>query len=133
MPAHLVKGQPQGDCPYGARTIYTKLSAPEPSRGKESPFPWWEGPGKGESEQVSFRTQMGIIMQMSKHSNHRKYIQILRQMSPEERLLRASELSESAKRLFILIFPHNTNWSEHDPFPYTSDLRLHVLSQMCRF
>ncbi len=38
---------------------------------------------------------------MKERPNHRKYIQILRQMSPEERLLKAFELSESGKQLFI--------------------------------
>ncbi len=33
--------------------------------------------------------------------NHRKYIQTLRKMSPEQRLLKAFELSEFAKQLFI--------------------------------
>ncbi|MFC1717984.1 hypothetical protein ACFL6S_30265 [Candidatus Poribacteria bacterium] len=37
---------------------------------------------------------------MKERPNHRKYIQILRQMSPEERLLKAFELSEFGKQLF---------------------------------
>gem|GEM_PF-2528684 len=65
---------------------------------------------------------------MGKHSNHRKYIQVLYQMWPEEILPKAFELFEFAKRLFILVFPHNTTWSARDPSPYTGDLRLHVLN-----
>jgi len=38
---------------------------------------------------------------LKKRPNHRRYIQILRQMSPEERLLKAFELSEFGKQLFI--------------------------------
>lgn len=37
---------------------------------------------------------------MKKQPNHRIYIQILRQMSPEKRLLKALELSDFAKQLF---------------------------------
>ena len=33
--------------------------------------------------------------------NHRQYIQILRKMSPEARLLKAFELSEFSRQLFI--------------------------------
>lgn len=33
--------------------------------------------------------------------NHKIYIQVLRQMSPEKRLLKAFELSEFARKLFI--------------------------------
>ena len=36
-----------------------------------------------------------------KHSNHKIYIQVLRQMSPEKKLLRAFELSELTKQLFL--------------------------------
>jgi hypothetical protein len=32
--------------------------------------------------------------------NHRRYIQVLRQMTPEQRLAKAFELSETGKRLF---------------------------------
>lgn len=32
--------------------------------------------------------------------NHRRYIQVLRQMTPEQRLAKAFELSEMGKRLF---------------------------------
>jgi len=40
-------------------------------------------------------------MKIKKDPNHRIYIQVLRQMSPEKRLLKAFELSEFAKQLFI--------------------------------
>ena len=33
--------------------------------------------------------------------NHKKYIQILRQMTPEQRLMKAFELSKFSKQLFI--------------------------------
>ncbi len=38
---------------------------------------------------------------MKQHPNHERTIQILRQMSPEKRLLKAFELSEFANRLFV--------------------------------
>jgi hypothetical protein len=41
------------------------------------------------------------IMNIKKRPNHKIYIQVLRQMSPEQRLLKAFELSEFAKQLFI--------------------------------
>jgi len=40
-------------------------------------------------------------MNIKENPNHKKYISILRQMSPEERLLKAFELSEFTKQLFI--------------------------------
>ena len=40
-------------------------------------------------------------MDIKDRPNHRIYIQVLREMSPEKRLLKAFELSEFAKRLFI--------------------------------
>ena len=40
-------------------------------------------------------------MDLKKRPNHRIYIQTLRRMSPEERLLKAFELSEFTKQLFI--------------------------------
>lgn len=40
-------------------------------------------------------------MNLKKQANHKKYIQILRRMTPEERLLKAFELSEFSKQLFI--------------------------------
>ena len=40
-------------------------------------------------------------MNIKKRPNHKIYIQVLRQMSPEKRLLKAFELSEFANRLFI--------------------------------
>ena len=33
--------------------------------------------------------------------NHKKYIQVLRQMTPEQRLMKAFELSKFSKQLFI--------------------------------
>ena len=41
------------------------------------------------------------IMNIKKRPNHKIYIQVRRQMSPEQRLLKAFELSEFAKQLFI--------------------------------
>jgi len=35
------------------------------------------------------------------HPNHRKYIQILRRLTPEQRLLKAFELTDLGKRLFM--------------------------------
>ncbi len=40
-------------------------------------------------------------MKIKKSPNHKIYIQVLRQMSPEKRLLKAFELSEFANQLFI--------------------------------
>ena len=40
-------------------------------------------------------------MNIKKRSNHKIYIQVLRGMSPEKRLLKAFELSEFANQLFI--------------------------------
>ncbi|RJQ26919.1 MAG: hypothetical protein C4589_09130 [Peptococcaceae bacterium] len=40
-------------------------------------------------------------MDIKKRPNHKIYIQVLRQMSPEKRLLKAFELSEFTRRLFI--------------------------------
>ena len=40
-------------------------------------------------------------MNIKEHSHHKIYIQVLRQMSPEKRLLRSFELSEFTKQLFI--------------------------------
>ena len=40
-------------------------------------------------------------MNPKERPNHEKYIQILRQMSPEKKLLKAFELSEFTKQLFI--------------------------------
>ncbi|MBU1488050.1 hypothetical protein KKH56_08415 [bacterium] len=40
-------------------------------------------------------------MNIKESPNHKIYIQALRQMSPEERLTKAFELSEFAKGLFI--------------------------------
>jgi hypothetical protein len=40
-------------------------------------------------------------MGIKSRSNHREYIQVLRALSPEKRLLKAFELSEFTKQLFI--------------------------------
>ena len=40
-------------------------------------------------------------MNIKERPNHKKYIQILRNMSPEQRLLKAFELSKFSKQLFI--------------------------------
>ena len=40
-------------------------------------------------------------MDIKKRPNHKLYIEALRRMSPQQRLLKAFELSEFAKRLFI--------------------------------
>jgi len=40
-------------------------------------------------------------MNLKKRPNHRQYIEVLRRMSPEQRLLKAFELSEFSKQLFI--------------------------------
>jgi len=37
---------------------------------------------------------------MKKQPNHKKYIQVLRNMTPEQKLLRAFELSDFTKELF---------------------------------
>ena len=40
-------------------------------------------------------------MNLKKQQNHRKYIQVLRRMTPEERLMKAFELSELSKQRFM--------------------------------
>jgi hypothetical protein len=40
-------------------------------------------------------------MVLKKQLNHKLYIQILRKMTPEQRLMKAFELSEFSKQLFI--------------------------------
>ena len=40
-------------------------------------------------------------MDIKKRPNHKLYIQVLRRMSPQQRLLKAFELSEFARQLFI--------------------------------
>lgn len=40
-------------------------------------------------------------MRIVKRPNHKVYIQVLRRMSPEQRLLKAFELSEFSRQLFI--------------------------------
>jgi hypothetical protein len=52
-------------------------------------------------------------MDIKAHPNHRIYIQVLREMSPEQRLLKAFELSEFANQLFV----HGL----HRRFPNLSD------------
>jgi hypothetical protein len=42
-----------------------------------------------------------VAINMKKHQNHKKYIQVLRLMTPEKRLLKAFELSEFTRNLFI--------------------------------
>lgn len=39
-------------------------------------------------------------MDLKQHPNHKKYIEILRQMPPEKRLAKAFELSNISKKLF---------------------------------
>lgn len=50
---------------------------------------------------MAFGLIYNIIMNLKKNPNHKEYIQILREMSPEKRLLKAFELSELSKQLFI--------------------------------
>ena len=52
-------------------------------------------------------------MDIKERPNHRLYIQVLREMSPEKRLLKAFELSDFANQLFI----HGL----HKRFPNLSD------------
>jgi hypothetical protein len=40
-------------------------------------------------------------MALKKQLNHKLYIEILRKMTPEQRLMKAFELSEFSKQLFI--------------------------------
>jgi hypothetical protein len=40
-------------------------------------------------------------MDIKKRPNHKIYLQVLRQMSPEKRLFKAFELSEFTRQLFI--------------------------------
>nr|CAJ71645.1 unknown protein [Candidatus Kuenenia stuttgartiensis] len=51
-----------------------------------------------------------LNMNLKERLNHKLYIQVLRQMSPEKRLLKAFELSEFTRQLFIhglqKRFPH---------------------------
>lgn len=56
---------------------------------------------------------MNKIMNIKNRPNHKKYIQILKQMSPEKRLLKAFELSEFSKQLFI--------YGLHKRFPNLSE------------
>lgn len=52
-------------------------------------------------------------MDIKERPNHKIYLQVLRQMSPEKRLLKAFELSEFTRQLFI----HGL----HKRFPNLSD------------
>ncbi len=53
------------------------------------------------------------FMGLKKKSNHKIYLQVLRNMSPEERLCKAFELSDFTKQLFV----HGL----HKRFPHLSD------------
>ena len=50
------------------------------------------------------------MINIKKHPNHKIYLQVLRRMSGEQRLLKAFELSEFANQLFVQglrnAFPH---------------------------
>jgi hypothetical protein len=52
-----------------------------------------------------------------KRPNHRRYIEVLRSMTPEQRLMKAFELSAFSKRLFLdglrTRFPHYTEAQLH--------------------
>lgn len=52
-------------------------------------------------------------MDIKERPNHRRYIQVLREMSPEKRLLKAFELSEFVNQLFI--------YGLHKRFPNLSE------------
>ncbi|NIA06680.1 MAG: hypothetical protein GWP14_03430 [Actinobacteria bacterium] len=41
------------------------------------------------------------MISTKKYPNHKIYLQVLRRMSPEQRLLKAFELSEFANQLFV--------------------------------
>ena len=41
------------------------------------------------------------VVDIKNRPNHKTYIQVLRRMSPEQRLLKAFELSEFARALFV--------------------------------
>jgi hypothetical protein len=49
---------------------------------------------------------MEQVMDIKPRPNHRLYIEILRRMTPEERLTEALELSEFSKQLFIARLQH---------------------------
>ena len=67
----------------------------------------------GGDEHLWYNTGGVTVMDIKKRPNHKIYIQVLRQMSPEKRLKKAFELSEFAKQLFI----HRL----HERFPDLSD------------
>jgi hypothetical protein len=48
-----------------------------------------------------YGTLMYTSMSIKTRSNHKTYLKTLRHMSPEDRLLKAFELSEFSKQLFI--------------------------------
>ena len=41
------------------------------------------------------------MINIKKHPNHKIYLKVLRRMSPQERLLKAFELSEFTNQLFV--------------------------------
>jgi len=45
--------------------------------------------------------ELFYAMNIKSRPNHKIYIQVLRQMSPEKRLLKAFEMSEFARQLFV--------------------------------
>jgi len=59
-------------------------------------------------------------MSAKESTNHRLRIQVLRRMSPEARLLKAFELSEFSKQLFVhglrARFPHLTEDELHNMY-----------------
>lgn len=52
------------------------------------------------------------MVNLKPHPNHKQYIQTLRQMTPSQRLMKAFELSDFSKQLFVhglrRQFPHYT-------------------------
>jgi hypothetical protein len=58
-------------------------------------------------------------MELKKQPNHAAYLRALRQMTPSQRAMKAFELSEQAKRLFI----HGLK----KRFPHLSDADFHAL------
>jgi hypothetical protein len=58
-------------------------------------------------------------MDIKKRPNHKIYLQVLRKMTPEQRLMKAFELSEFSKKLFI----HGL----HKRFPNLPDKEFHKI------
>jgi hypothetical protein len=58
-------------------------------------------------------------MDIKEKPNHRIYVQILRKLTPEQRLLKAMELSELTKELFKI--------GLHKRFPNLSEQEFHQL------